>query len=255
MLEPLLAHWRERPQRTWSLVATVFGDAIVPRGGHGMARHLAKPVRCDGHRCRGCPHGDVPPGCGWLDAADAGGPQQRLLPGGEGAWPRRRRRRRASMPGQPPAWDGRFQPGAAARTIVKGVLEADGYGQAAPGPVGRAGTRVAQPAEPITLDAAVEPSRRPVAGRDGPGPWSGSRPRSHGSYRGVRGRCLDWRDPAMLEAMVARTVADPRIPADRAAHTRCCPPRSCRPNWPGTAARELCAAAYTRVFYRRPKLG
>ena len=33
MLAPLLAHWRERPQRTWSVVVTVLGDAVVPRGG------------------------------------------------------------------------------------------------------------------------------------------------------------------------------------------------------------------------------
>ena len=32
-LSPILAHLRGEPSRTWSLVVTMFGDAIVPRGG------------------------------------------------------------------------------------------------------------------------------------------------------------------------------------------------------------------------------
>jgi len=32
-LSPILAHWRAEPSRTWSLIVTLFGDAIVPRGG------------------------------------------------------------------------------------------------------------------------------------------------------------------------------------------------------------------------------
>lgn len=32
-LEPILAHVRAEPSRTWSIIITFFGDAIVPRGG------------------------------------------------------------------------------------------------------------------------------------------------------------------------------------------------------------------------------
>lgn len=32
-LEPVLAHLRAEPSRTWSIIITFFGDAIVPRGG------------------------------------------------------------------------------------------------------------------------------------------------------------------------------------------------------------------------------
>lgn len=32
-LEPVLAHVRAEPSRTWSIIITFFGDAIVPRGG------------------------------------------------------------------------------------------------------------------------------------------------------------------------------------------------------------------------------
>ncbi len=32
-LAPILAHLRDEPSRTWSLIITVYGDAIVPRGG------------------------------------------------------------------------------------------------------------------------------------------------------------------------------------------------------------------------------
>ena len=32
-LAPILAHLRDAPPRTWSIIITVFGDAIVPRGG------------------------------------------------------------------------------------------------------------------------------------------------------------------------------------------------------------------------------
>ena len=32
-LEPVLAHVRAEPSRTWSIIITFFGDAVVPRGG------------------------------------------------------------------------------------------------------------------------------------------------------------------------------------------------------------------------------
>ena len=32
-LAPILAHLRDEPSRTWSLIITLYGDAIVPRGG------------------------------------------------------------------------------------------------------------------------------------------------------------------------------------------------------------------------------
>lgn len=32
-MDPIIAHVRARPSRTWSLVMSFFGDAIVPRGG------------------------------------------------------------------------------------------------------------------------------------------------------------------------------------------------------------------------------
>lgn len=32
-LAPILAHLRGEPSRTWSIIVTVFGDAILPRGG------------------------------------------------------------------------------------------------------------------------------------------------------------------------------------------------------------------------------
>ncbi len=32
-LAPILAHLRDEPSRTWSLIITIYGDAIVPRGG------------------------------------------------------------------------------------------------------------------------------------------------------------------------------------------------------------------------------
>ena len=32
-LTPILAHLRDEPSRTWSLIITLYGDAIVPRGG------------------------------------------------------------------------------------------------------------------------------------------------------------------------------------------------------------------------------
>lgn len=32
-IAPILAHQRHQPSRTWSLIITIYGDAIVPRGG------------------------------------------------------------------------------------------------------------------------------------------------------------------------------------------------------------------------------
>ena len=32
-LDPILDHLRGEPSRTWSIIITIYGDAIVPRGG------------------------------------------------------------------------------------------------------------------------------------------------------------------------------------------------------------------------------
>jgi len=41
-LARIIEQLKREPSRTGSIVITVFGDAIVPRGGLGLARHAAR---------------------------------------------------------------------------------------------------------------------------------------------------------------------------------------------------------------------
>ena len=239
-LGPLLAHWRERPQRTWSVVVTVFGDAIVPRGGTVWLATLIELFAALG-----------------VDAGAVRTAMSRLVADG---WTERRRVGRNStyrLTGKghalstaaadriyaagPPAWDGQFC--LVVQPRDRDGLEAAGFGQALPG-LGIAPGPVPPMDEPVTLAAtAAWPAARLLAARA----WKLDRlAASFTRFTAAFGALPGWA-PDGLEAMVARTLL---IHEYRriVLHAPALPPDILPPDWPGSAARALCAQAYAALL-------
>ena len=241
MLTPLLAHWRERPQRTWSVVVTVLGDAVVPRGGSVWLGTLLELFGAIG-----------------IDAGAVRTAMSRLVADG---WTERRRVGRNSAyslaergrvtfaaaaeriyAGAPPNWDGRF------RLVLhpqdRASLEAAGFGQPVPGLFVLPGPAPA-PAEPITLDAAVPLSAaRLLAAQAWPlERLASSFTRFTAAFAALPG----WTDPDPLSAVVARTLL---IHEYRriVLHAPALPSAIVPPDWPAEAARQLCAACYAALL-------
>ncbi len=240
-LAPLLAHWRERPQRTWSVVVTVFGDAIVPRGGSVWLSSLVELFAAMG-----------------VDAGAVRTAMSRLVADG---WTERTRVGRASAyrltekgrtastlaadriyAAAPPPWDGRFQ--LVLQPPAREAMERAGYGQAVPGLwVTPAPARPASAAITLTATATPEMARL-LAARAWPlDRLAASFSRFIAAFAALPG----WSDPAPLEAAVARTLL---IHEYRriVLHTPAFPAEILPPDWPGTAARDLCARAYATLL-------
>ncbi len=240
-VRPLLAHWRERPQRTWSVVVTVMGDAVVPRGGVvwlGTLLALLAAMGVDAGAVRTAMSRLVADG--WLERRRAGRNTAYSLTGkGEATFAAAAARIYA---GQAPPWDGRF------RLVLhprdRAALEAAGYGQPLPGLFVTPGP-APPPDEAVTLDATVgtEAARALAAQAWRLDRLTSSFARFTGAFSGLPG----WAAPDPLAAMVARTLLiheyrrivlhAPNLPAALVA-----------PGWPAETARRICAAAYAAVL-------
>ncbi len=241
MLAPLLEHWRERPQRTWSVVITVFGDAIVPRGGSvWLATLLAlfDAMGIDGGAVRTAMSRLVADG--WTERRRVGrNSRYQLAEKGRDTFAAAAK---VIYAGAPPAWDGRFR--LVLHPVDRPRLVAAGYGEAAPGLWVAAGP-VTAPDEPITLDAKVDAdAARLLAARA----WPLDRlAASFARFNAAFAHVPDWRGPAPLDAMVARTLL---IHEYRriVLHAPDLPAAILPPDWPGATARRLCRAAYAAVL-------
>ena len=240
MLDPLIAHWRERPQRTWSVVITFFGDAVLPRGGTVWLSTLATLFAAM----------DIDPGAvrtamsrlvadGWTERTRVGRNSAYCLADkGQATFAAASERIYA---GQPPPWDGRF-------TLVldppdRAALAAAGFGQAAPGLFVTAGAVAAD--APIAMAATMElTAARRLAAKA----WPLDRlAASFARFAATFAPVVEWRDPEPVLAMVARTLLiheyrrvvlqAPNLPADVLPD-----------GWPGAEARSLCAAAYAALL-------
>jgi phenylacetic acid degradation operon negative regulatory protein len=136
VLEAILARLREQPSRTGSLIITLYGDVIVPRGGSLWLGTLLQIFRAAGLN-----DGVVRTAVsrlatdGWLDRARSGrNSYYRLAERGRGTTEAAARRIYGPLA---PSWHGRFQlallePGPE-RDAAREVLVQAGYGTALPG--------------------------------------------------------------------------------------------------------------------------
>jgi phenylacetic acid degradation operon negative regulatory protein len=240
-LAPLLAHWRERPQRTWSVVVTVFGDAIVPHGGTvwlATLTELFAAMGVDAGAVRTAMSRLVADG--WTERTRVGrNSAYRLTETGHTASTQAADRIYAAGP---PEWDGQFQ--LVLQPRHRDALSEAGYGQAVPGLWISPGAP--QPTgEAVTLTATTTPeAARILAARS----WPLDRlAASFSRFIAAFSALPDWTDPAPLEAAVARTLL---IHEYRRVvlHAPALPAEILPPDWPGTAARDLCAKAYTALL-------
>lgn len=132
----ILQHLRNRPSRTWSIVITVFGDAVAPRGGSlwlGSLLSIFTAVEIPGGVVRTAMSRLAADG--WLQRSRVGRNSfYQLTDTGRARFAAAAER----IYGEPPTdWDGRFNlvllDGGADRDAVRGVLERSGFGSIAPG--------------------------------------------------------------------------------------------------------------------------
>ncbi|CAN7481085.1 phenylacetic acid degradation operon negative regulatory protein PaaX [Bosea sp. LjRoot9] len=253
-LDPILDHLRGEPSRTWSIIITIYGDAIVPRGGcvwlgtllafframglsDGLVRTAMSRLASDG----------------WLERIKVGRNSfYRLADKGRDTF---RHASEQIYTLHSPPWPGRFDmvlfDGGPDREATKAVMERAGFGIASPAlwlaPAGAAlpelangalrfeaggdlSTNRALAARSWPLDCIAEAYRRFQAAFE---------PLAAGLEGGVRLSDLDALVARILLIHEYRRVVlrDPVLPADILPE-----------DWPGASARSLCAAIYRQVL-------
>jgi len=257
-LAPILEHLRSRTSRTWSVVVTVFGDAVVPRGGSIGIASLLEIFAAMGIRS-----GVVRTAMSrlatddWLQSRRVGRSSFYSLTGKGQASFAAAAERVYGEPAQ--GWDGRFHlllPGSlpesgANHDGVRAALEQAGFGTAEPG-VWVAPTTRPVPAEAASLIRIEGCMSLETAKRLAERVWTltetaAAYERFLQAFRPL----LDWtggdRRLSDLDALVARillaheyrrvVLRDPLLPAPLLPD-----------HWPGVLARRLCAAVYPALL-------
>ena len=243
-LSALLAALRDTPSRTGSVIITIYGDAIAPRGGD-----LALASLLDLMAALGANGGVVRTAVsrlardGWLDGRRAG----------------RRSFYRLSRRGQQESaeagpriygpldnpWAGQLRLAFAEAGIERTLLERAGYALLAPGVLAAPDTALTPPpGTPSLLGAGTPEAMRTLAARA----WPVTR-LAVGYERFVRlFTAMDGpaADLPPLDALAARVLLiheyrrvilrDPRLPSGLLP-----------PKWPGATAHKLCAKLYTAL--------
>ncbi len=253
-LAPILEHLRSRPSRTWSIVITVFGDAVVPRGGSlGMGSLL------DIFAGMGIGSGVVRTAVSRL-AADDWLQSKRV---GRSSFYRLTRKGQESFAaaaervyGTPPQeWDGRFHlilpEHGTDQDAARAALEESGFGNAGPevwiAPTTRQVPAEAAPHVHIEGCMSLETAKR-LAARVWPlAETAAAYGRFLEAFRPLLGRIGSGVQLSDLDALVARilliheyrrvVLRDPLLP-----------PALLPDGWAGVPARELCREAYQALL-------
>lgn len=252
VLGPILARLRGEPSRTWSIIITIYGDAIVPRGGcvwlgtllaffkaldigDGVVRTAMSRLAADG----------------WLDRHKVGrNSYYRLADKGHATFAAATEHIYTQ---RPPVFRGRFDllliGNGDDREAVRAALQAADFGSPAPGVWVSPGDSIPDAARGVMrLEAGGDAAAlRALAARSWPLEATAQ------AYR----RFIDTFTPIAdavkndvvlddLEALVARVILiheyrrivlrDPILPAE-----------VLPPDWPGAPARTLCAQLYKKL--------
>ncbi len=250
-LSPLLRHFRAEPSRTWSLIVTLYGDAVVPRGGTlwlGTLLEICAALEIGPNAVRTATSRLAADG--WLARVRVGrNAFYRLGARGQAGFAAAARRIYAA---DRPQWDGRFHLavlGAAAQETERSALEQAGFAPLAPGVLLAAVAAPGTGSAAIRLRATTDAdSARRLARQV----WLPARLEegyrrflaSFAPLRAALGAGLALGD---LEALLARlllvheyrrlVLRDPMLPD-----------ALLPPDWPGRAARDLCAALYPALL-------
>lgn len=253
-LDPILDHLRGEPSRTWSIIITIYGDAIVPRGGSVWLGTLLAFFRA-----MGLSDGLVRTAMsrlasdGWLERIKVGRNSfYRLADKGRETF---RHASEQIYTQHSPPWLGRFDmvllDGGTDREAMKTAMETAGFGIASPGlwlaPAGAVLPELANGA--LCFEAGGDLSSvRALAARSWPlGATAEAYRRFLAAFEPLAAALEGGVRLSDLDAFVARilliheyrrvVLRDPVLPADILPE-----------DWPGTAARSLCAAIYRQVL-------
>jgi len=233
---PVLGHWRAEPSRTWSLIVTLFGDAVVPRGGQvwlGTALAVFEGLEIGGNVVRTAMSRLAADG--WLERRRVGRNSfYQLAEKGREVFAEAAVRIYAPVR---PAWDGAFR--------IAIAPEAAGFAALAPGVLIAAGP--VSVAGAVLLRAETDPaSARALAAQVWPTGRLGDGYRRFLAAFGPLAAHVRGHEMAGLEAMLARLLL---IHAFRrlVLHDPMLPEALLEAGWPGHAARDLCAGLYREL--------
>ncbi len=254
VLDATLAGLREQPSRTWSIIITIYGDAIVPRGGsvwlgtllsffgamdvaEGVVRTAMSRLASDG----------------WLERSKSGRNSfYRLAEKGSATFAHATQH--IYFP-RPSSWDGQFDlivtAGSADREAVRGALQAAGFGSPAPGLwVGPPGEEIPAAAlSELKLKASGDIAElSALAARSWPlDTIDEAYRRFIAAFEPMRGAIASGAVPTDLDALVARVLLiheyrrvvlrDPLLPAPILPE-----------HWPAEEARLLCGELYRALL-------
>jgi phenylacetic acid degradation operon negative regulatory protein len=170
-LERIIAHLKSKPSRTWSVIITFYGDAIVPRGGSvwlGTLLAFLKALDIDEGAVRTAMSRLAADG--WIERTKVGRNSfYRLAEKGLGTF-------RAATEhiyfAKPPAWNGRFdlflhESSGTGRDLLRSELAPLGYGAALPGvwlaPQGGSPLKINAAALRLSAEADDETARKLAA--------------------------------------------------------------------------------------------
>jgi len=253
-LDPILDHLRGEPSRTWSIIITIYGDAIVPRGGCAWLGTLLAFFRAVG-----LSDGLVRTAMsrlasdGWLERSRVGRNSfYRLAEKGQETF---RQASEQIYALRSPAWSGHFEmvllDGGADREAVRSAMETAGFGTVAPGLwLAPGGTKLPEVASgALRFKAGGGPvADRALAARCWPLDATAEAYRRFlSAFEPLRAALAAGERLSDLDALVARVLLiheyrrvvlrDPMLPADILPG-----------GWPGATARSLCADIYRRVL-------
>jgi len=252
-LARILAHLRSKPSRTWSLIITFYGDAIVPRSGsvwlgtlleffkaldveEGVVRTAMSRLAADG----------------WLERTKIGRNSfYHIADKGRETF---RTATEHIYHAKPDAWRGRFElillTADAEREPMRNRLEAQGYGQLNPGLfIAPAGRMAASGDHAVRLDATTDDlSSRRLAAMAWPlGPMADAYRVFIETFSGLDKAVTPKTAMSDIDALVARILLiheyrriilrDPLLPMALLPE-----------DWPGATARRLCAGLYHKLL-------
>jgi phenylacetic acid degradation operon negative regulatory protein len=253
-LRRILDSLKAEPSRTWSIIITVYGDAIVPRGGSlwlgtlsaflhaidigdGVVRTAMSRLAADG----------------WLERSRVGRNSfYRLAERGRETFRTATEHIYNAHPPPPGSGFVLVLPGNGSdREATRMALQAAGFGSAGPGVwVAPAGTPVpAEAGDALRLDASADAgTRRRLAAQSWPLDQTASAYRRFlAEFEPLQTTLAAGGDLSDRDSFIARillihawrriVLRDPVLPADLLP-----------PDWPGTAARALCADLYHRLL-------
>jgi phenylacetic acid degradation operon negative regulatory protein len=250
----IVEHLKSKPSRTWSLIITFYGDAIVPRGGSvwlGTLLEFFKTLGIDDGVVRTAMSRLAADG--WIERKKSGRNSfYRLADKGLNPF---RAATEHIYKAKISAWTGSFdlvlQGNGAGREGLRADLTAHGYGAVLPGlwlkPAGEILPEIVAPALRLTAHTDEEASRK-LAAQAWPLALIGEAYRRFFDLFGPLDAALSGKSAlSPVDALVARILLiheyrriilrDPLLPA-----------ALCPQDWPGQAARGLCAGLYRKLL-------